>query len=823
MLPRQNIEDNNKGNDIHTIKHEQQIPASAESRPSMEALFTRLYPGYTADSHAYNSFHSPNQDLLKTVLGRPPIPPPERVDWPSPTVSEFLRVASPSTSWIDIDEDSNGQSSTSESQEEVLPEVPHLVLGSPLVPRGSFNVNVGSAVVKSPFCHRIPERAPSFENLECNWCPPDPRGNYLRTLDSKGHVTFIPFSPVSKIQYAESETLTSEELVALNGESPLVLRARRVKARRYQKLLQRTAEPQYNVLHALEAVRSCCNAADITLAPPDLPELTRSQLGANLTRLRSRVVRLRSDMADKQLHSANNPGNHASEQDDITHTTAPLDGHGSGNPSVQQENATVGPISGSAVRRSRDIGLIKADRQHDATGVDESLGISSLFQLPGYDQDNGELENVSIDAMTHPGQNGSTEANDRDDRINSIEDVHVGNVTKSPEGDLKSIGTGSASIDTAGHACRIESTPKNDYDDVMIVNGIFQDEWLPQFPSLNSDTIELGRADIGRVYRPRSVELTSKDHRRQGIVFEQDPQVETLSQSSVKKHRNSEPFNATVYDESTAAWGTERRWTDYMFDGKSSGAKSPDLVVTPASGSRKLKVANFNKHNDIQPLQSEPKNRTLSEISTGTVVVHRLRRRRGMIFDASMDIEPRNVSSGTFTALWNVPIHSPADVIRKARIHELTLAILEGRVKSEDFKSLMGWIETSQIDCDNDSRVPMADPRFEGVDVPCAPDGSLTASPEHLCGMGRRARSALIETGVHGFQARRRVGGQWLDQYPRRASAIPLANGYPRDTSEAQTFDEPMPGISTHSSSKVHRSPKAWLRDKVKRITRIFR
>ncbi|MCJ1431594.1 hypothetical protein MMC27_000949 [Xylographa pallens] len=830
LLPNTNTDDNSNDNGNHTVEDGQRISASADYRAFIATMFNTLYPGCIADYHAQNSFNLPNHENLQED-SRGPAPFPGTVDWPSPTVSEFLRVASPSTSWIDIDEYSDGHSSTSASQEEELPDIPDLFLGSPLVPAppcGLFNVHEGGRVVKAPFYHRIPARAPSFGHLECGWDRPDPRGKYLRTLGSNGHVKYIPFSPVAKIQYAEPELLTSEDLVALNQNSPVVLCVRRAKTRKYQKSVQHRAEPRCNDLSGLEAVRSWCNAVDTTLPPPGLPTLTRSELGANLARLRSRIVRLRSDMADKQLWQANKPEHFASEHGNIVQSTAPPTDSGFGHPSLRGENATLGPICSSTVHRPPRMELTTEDRRFDAAGVDEEFRIDSLLQSPNYDRDKSELENSSFDEMCHPCYMGSTPPKHPAPDVKPGRDFHIESLLESPAYDCRSIEIGDASIDAAYHPCHAEFTPEDIFGDSIIHNGSSQLKSLPQIPGLTSDIIELGHADIGRVYRSRRVGLTPDGHRREGIVFDQDLYGETLSQSLVTSQQNTELPNASIHDEPASTYGTEPHWADYIFHSKSPGAKAHDLVL-PAPRSRNAQVANLMKHNDTQPSLVRPEDSMLSVNTTGTVVVHRLRRRHGMMFDVSMKSQSHNVSSDSST-LRDVPLDSPADAARIAYNHELTLAMLEGRVKNKEFGSPIGQIEHPETYCRNGALLPSPDTRSGEAPMLCAPVRTASAPLAHLYGMNRRAKSFPIEAATHslqarrhGFEARRRLGGQWVDEIPYEASAIPSANKIPINASTARNLDETMPKMSSHSLPKPRTSPKTWLKEKAKRIARIFR
>ena len=830
LLPNAKTDDNSNKNGSHTSGHEQRISASDDFRACIDALFTTLYPGYIANYHAQNSFYVPNHEHLQEDFRGPATTFPETVTWPSPTVSEFLRVASPSASWIDIDEYSDGHSNTSASQEDELPDLPDLFLGSPLVPVppcGLFNVHEGSRVVKTSFYHRIPERALSFGHLECDWNRPDPRGNYLRTLGSNGHVKYVPFSPVAKIKYTEPDQLTSEELGALNQDSPVVICMRRARARKYQKSVQhksvqQRAEPRCNDFPGSEAVRSCLNAVDTTLPPPGLPTLTRSELGANLARLRSRIVRLRSDMVDKQLWQANKPKDFTSEHGNTIQSTGPLADPGFSHPSLHRENATLGHISSGTVHRHHRVELTTTDRRCDAAALDEDPRMDSLLQFPDYDRDKSELENCFFDEMCHPCYMGSTPEKHHAQNVEPKGDFHIESLLESPAYDRKSIEIGDASLEAACHPCRSEVTPKDSLSDSIIHKGSFQIESLPRLPSLTPDIFELGHANIGKVYRSRLVGLTPVNHRREGIVFDQDRHVEILSQSLVKKHQNTELRKASIHGESASTYSTERHRADYIFNSESPGAKPHDLVTLPVPRSWKAKVANLMKQNDTQPLPAGPEDSMLSVNTTGTVVIHRLRRRRGMIFDASVKVESHNVSSGSST-LWDVPLDSPADAARRAYNHKLTLAMLEGQVKNKVSGSSIGQIEYPENHRSNDPSIPMPDPKFEETPIQDAQFGTAPASPEHLCGMSRRAKSSLVEAGTHGFQARRRFDGQWVNKIPLRASAPPSATKIPANALAARNVDETMLTMSSHSSSKVYRSPTQWLREKAKRIARIFR
>ena len=831
MLSKTVTDDNNKHNDIHTVESGQRISVLADYRASIAALFNSLYPGYIADYHARNSFYSPNQDYHKEDLRRPQSPCTETADWPSPTVSEFLRVPSPSTSWIDIDEYSDGDSSTSASQEEELPEIPDLFLGSPLVPVppwGLFNMHEDSRVVKASFCHRIPERAPSFGNLECGWDRPDPKGNYLRTLGSNGHVKFIPFSPVAKIQYAEPEVSISEGLVALNQDSPLVLRARRARLREYQKMAQQAAELRCNDLSGVEAVQLWCNAADTTLPPPDLPELTRSQLGANLARLRSRILRLRSDMADKQFCQADKPEHLASEHGIITQSTAPLPGLHLGHPSLHLENDILGHIASGTVNHPCRTGLTTNDCRCVDTVVNENFRVNSLAKLPGYDGENVKVEKASVDEMCHPSQIGSIPANDHTDGISSNEEFHDTSLMESPVYERGSVETGDASIDAACHPCHVGLAPKDNYSDDIIHNGGFRTESLPRSPGLPSDIVELGHAVIGRAYRPR-VGLTLDDHRRRGVIFDQELHVKTLFKSLVTKHQNTEPQNASSHDELSSSYGVEQHRVGYVFNGESRGVKPHDLVMPPTLRSRKANVANLMKHGDTKPLPSEPEDSITSAILTGTVIAHRLRRRRGMIFDASMEFESRNISSGCSNTLWDIPLCSPDDAARKVYNHELTLAMLEGRVKNKEFGSPMRQAEYPDARYRNSSSVPEPDlrritePGYDETPVFCASVGTPLAPPEHSCGIDRYASTSPIVVERHSLQAKRRLSLHLVDENSHGASVLPSAIENPINAVAAQNLDETMPTISYQHPSKFYRSPKAWLRGKAKRIAQIFR
>ncbi|MCJ1381449.1 hypothetical protein MMC17_004559 [Xylographa soralifera] len=831
LLPAANTDDNNSNNEIHAIEHRQRISASAKYRTSIAALFTTLYPGYTADYHAQNSFNLPNHEHLKEDLRGAGTPFPETVDWPSPTVSEFLRVASPSTSWIDIDEYSDEHSSTSASQEEELPEVPHLCLGSPLVPVspcGLFNVHEDGRVAKTPFCHRIPERAPSFENLQCDWDRPEPRGKYLRTLGNDGHVTYIPFSPVAKLQYAEPELLTSEELVALNQDSPLVLRVRRARARKDPKLVPVTAEPRCNGLSKLEAVRSWCNAADTTLPPPGLPKLTRSQLGADLARLRSRVVRLRSDMADKQLCQANKPEHFASEQGNIVQSTAPLADLDFEHPSLHRENATLGYIASGAVHRPSRLGSILDDRRRDDIVVDEDFRLNCLLRFPEYDRDNVELGDTSINEMGHPCHMGSTSANDRADGIAFKHHFHRENLLESPAYDRGNIELGDASIDTEYHPCRVGLTPNDCCSNDTIHNGSSRKNSLPQLPGLATDTVELGHADIGRVYRPRRVGLRPEDHRRKGVVFDQNLRIENLPQSLAMKQEDTELRNAFIYDTATSPYGAEHHWADYILKSEVPAGKPRHLVPPPAPRSSIAELAGQVQQDNIQPPFSEPEISMLSENSTGTVVVHSLRRRRGMIFDASISIDFRTVSASSSTTVCDVPGDSPLDPARIAYNRDLTLAIIEGRIEHKEF----GSPKVGNIDSEASHRNSSAKPVFNmggSVEMEVVESGAIPTRKVHFAALVRNLCDAVEpaicssdEAERYASPGHRRYSIQWADQVPDGAPVLPLAAEIPINSNEPPNSDESKPAITSHYPSKSRRSPKTWVLEKLKGFSRII-
>ncbi|MCJ1390990.1 hypothetical protein MMC18_003851 [Xylographa bjoerkii] len=831
VLPNNNVGDNE--NNIHTADREQRTFVSAEYRASIAALFATLYPGYIADYHAQNSSDSHNHEHIEHSeenLHRRQTPIIETVDWPSPTVSEFLRVPSPSTSWIDIDEHSDGRSSASADQEE-LPEVPYLSLGSPLLSVqicGLFNIHEGSRVVKAPFRHRIPERASSFENLQCGSGHLNPRSNYLRTLGSDGYLSYVPFSPATKIQYAEPGRLTSEELVALNQDSPLVLRVKRVREKEDQKLFRHRAAPRWNGLSGLEEVRSWCNVADTTVPPPNFSELALSQMEANLTRLRSELAQLKSDMADEQHYRADDTEHFASEQDNTIHSTAPLADLGCRYPSLHRENATLGHISIDAVYRPRRMGLTPNDRRCDGTVFDETFRINSLLQCAGYDRDNVELGNAPIDELCHPCHMGLSPDNHRADSVAINADFHVESLLESPVYDHGHVGIRDASITAAYHPCHMGSTIIDYRDNDIVRSGSFHTESLSQSPCRTSDMAELGHAEIGKVYRPRRVGLTPNDNRRNGVIFDKDFHVECRSQSPIAKQQNAELAHASIYDTAISPYGTEHHWADYNFNNESQGANPHDLVVPRAPRPRNSELAKRIKHNDTQPLPLEPEDSMLSENSTGTVVVHRLRRRRGIIFDASMKIESRSISASSSTTLWDVSLDSPTDPARIAYNRDLTLAMLERRVDKKEFGSPMKQSVDPEGYYRNDSGMPVPDRRILN-EAEVAKPSAIAAKTEktlaqglHGCDMAGPANSPPIGAGTQDSPTQTRLSVQWVDQVPQIAAARPLALEIPANTQANQYSDDLRIKIASSSSSKAHRSATTWFRDKVKKLPRFF-
>ncbi|MCJ1291056.1 hypothetical protein MMC34_002598 [Xylographa carneopallida] len=800
-------------------------------------------------------------------------------------MSEFLRVASPSTSWIDIDEHSDRNSSTSASQEEELPDIPQLSLGSPLVPvpsYGLFNVYQPVRVVKMPFFHRIPERAPSFENLERGCGRPDLMGRFLRTLDSNGRVTFIPFTPVPRIQYNEPGLSTFEELVELNQDSPLVLHVKRSRAKGNRNSFQRPGKLHCNDQPELEAEQPWCNAVETILPPPALPTLTRSQLGENLARLRSKIVRLRSDMIEKQHCEAHKP---EQEQDNIIQITTPLADTGLHHPCLHRENATFGHHASGTVYRPCSVGLTTDDRQCDVTVVNKNVQSKKASQFPGYDRDNVELGKASIHETCPHCQNEFIPTADHHGSITSNQDFHIKRPLVSPAHERESIELGDASMDAACQTRHAVSMLNDDRNTNSINNGISHVESLSQFPGRTSDIVELGRPDIGRVYRPRRVGFPSNNHRREGIVFDQDLYIETLSQSAVTKRQITELTNHSLNGEPASLCDSEGQWTDYSSNEDSPETNPYDLVVPPTSSPRNAEVADLMTHSGTRASLLVPEDSAHSANTTGTAVVYRLRRRRGMVFDASVIFESRNVSSGGSATLCGTSSQNPVDVARTAYNHDLALAMLEGRVRNKVYGSLLEQIEHLRIHRCNGSISPITDPKLEDAHV-----GSAPAPAEHLRSFKERAKSSPIDFESHDFQARRRLGSLWFDEIPDRASALPLAikipdnpkfenahvgsipappqplrsfkervksspidfespdflarrrlEGFwvdeipdrasapplatkiPANPLAAEGLNKTMPTISFPFSSKVRRSPKTWLREKAKRITRMFR
>ncbi|MCJ1405119.1 hypothetical protein MMC11_008345 [Xylographa trunciseda] len=805
VLPNNSIDDNN--NVLRTIDHEQRVLGSAEYRASIAAMFSTLYPGYIADYHAQNSsntFREENAHRARTPL-------PATVNWPSPTVSEFLRVASPSTSWIDADRDSDERSSTSSGQEEELPEIPHLSLGSPLIALpvcGLFNIHEEIRVLKAPFRHRIPERAPSFENLECGWERPNPRGNYLRTLGCDGRLSYVPFSPAAKIQYAESEPLMSEELVALNQDSPLVLRVKRARAKGNQKITQHAGEPHWKCLSGLQESQSRNNIADTTLPPPGLSGLARSRLDAKLALLRTGIAQLKSAIADQQLRQAKRPGHLAPEQDNTIHNTVPVADLDFQHPSLHQENATLGNIANDSVLRSYRMRLTPDDRRRDGIVFDDNFRVDSLLQSPGYDRDNVSLRSAPIDELCHPCHMGLKSDDQGAEAVTLNEVFHIENPLESPVDDHGDKGVGDTSTEAASRSCHMGLAARKNCDDGNSRNMVFPTESLAQLPELRSEIPELGNAAIGQVCHPRRVELMPEAHRCINGIYKR----------GLHLGRSSEPANPPIYDITSSPYGAERHWAGNIFN---NGDPAKKRALPPTPRPRNAELPKQMRQDHAQPQSSHQEGSMLSQNSFGTILVRRLRPRNGTVLDRSPPTENRNFSAGISSTFRDDLPDGPSESARIAYNHKLTLAMLERRVHIKEFGSPRK--QDLEINSSNSNVLNVLVPDQGGVSGPEVTED--LAIPVRAGDAA--APSPQLYDKRHVAPAQRRLSVQWVDAVPHAAAALPLplplAEESPISVVATWNANNTEAKITSHSSSKVRRSPKAWLREKARRLARILR
>lgn len=160
--------------------------------------------------------------------------------WQSPTVSDFLRVASPSASWTDTDDSEDEHTSVSVNHSENSHGLSRSNFGrSELSHTESWLSDIYEvrSVAKGPWCNRVPVAAPEFGQVDQDRHYSGFNGEFLRTTDRYGNCIFIPISPASRLEYKRPKSPTGS-LYSEAPDSPVVLAKQRAAVRKAAKVSQ---------------------------------------------------------------------------------------------------------------------------------------------------------------------------------------------------------------------------------------------------------------------------------------------------------------------------------------------------------------------------------------------------------------------------------------------------------------------------------------------------------------------------------------------------------------------------------------------------------